>query len=55
METLLDALKVSVLLTVWLVMISAISFPTEFGRWLQLIDNGRFEFVDCDCTDEIAD
>lgn len=55
MNTLIDVLKVSVLLTVWLVMISAISFPTEFGRWLQKIDTGRFEYLDCDCMPEIAD
>jgi hypothetical protein len=55
MNTALDVMKMTILLTVWLVMISALSFPTEFGRWLQKIDNGRFEHLDCDCTDALED
>ncbi len=27
----------------------AMFLPTEFGRWLQSIDNGRYEYTDCDC------
>lgn len=26
--------------------------PEEYGRWLQQIDNGRYEMLDCDCTGE---
>lgn len=25
-------------------------YPVSFGQWLQQIDNGRFEYLDCDCT-----
>jgi hypothetical protein len=31
----------------------AVFAPVEFGRWLQKIDTGRFEFIDCDCTDPL--
>lgn len=27
--------------------------PEAFGRWLQKIDNGRFEMIDCDCTEPL--
>ena len=53
MTTLVDVMKFTVLLTVWLFMIAAISFPEDFGRWLQKIDTGRFEMLDCDCTEAL--
>ena len=53
MENLVNVMKFTVLLTVWLFMITAMSFPTDFGRWLQKIDNGRFEMIDCDCTEAL--
>lgn len=30
-------------------------YPEDFGRWLQKIDTGRFEMIDCDCTGEWAE
>jgi hypothetical protein len=27
--------------------------PVGFGRWLQQIDTGRYEHIDCDCTDPL--
>jgi hypothetical protein len=53
MNALLDVMKITVLITVWLMMITSITFPTEFGRWLQKIDTGRFEMLDCDCTEAL--
>lgn len=53
MTNLVNVMKFTVLFTVWLMLITAISFPTEFGRWLQQIDNGRFEMIDCDCTEPL--
>ena len=31
----------------------ALLAPEDFGRWLQKIDNGRFEHLDCDCTEPL--
>lgn len=55
MNTFNQVMLGTIMVTVWLVMISAISFPTSYGKWLQKIDNGRFEMIDCDCTAEAAD
>jgi hypothetical protein len=32
---------------------SASLAPESFGRWLQKIDTGRFEYLDCDCTEPL--
>lgn len=55
MDTLVGVMKFTVLLTVWLIMITAVSFPESFGRWLQQIDTGRFEHIDCDCTESLEE
>lgn len=31
----------------------AVLAPEDFGRWLQKIDTGRFEMIDCDCTEPL--
>lgn len=31
----------------------AMTSPESFGRWLQKIDTGRFEMIDCDCTEPL--
>jgi len=52
MNTVVDFFKAMILFVVFLMLISAISFPTEFGSWLNKIDNGRYGAVVYDLTDE---
>ena len=33
--------------------LTAVTLPEHFGYWLQLIDNARYEQLDCDCTEPL--
>lgn len=46
-----ELLIVATLSVVLATVASARFAPESFGRWLQQIDTGRFEMIDCDCTD----
>jgi hypothetical protein len=35
--------------------LTAILVPDAFGRWLQIIDEGRYTHLDCDCTEALDD
>lgn len=40
-----DSLIVALLLLAFIHALVAMCFPTPYGRWLQRIDNGRYEFM----------
>ena len=43
--------SIAVLMTlVVMLLLWARWYPEDYGRWLQQIDNGRFEMLECDCT-----
>jgi hypothetical protein len=46
MTQLRDTLIVSLLVLLFAHVLVAMCFPTPYGRWLQAIDNGRYEFLD---------
>lgn len=48
-----DLLLALILVQVMGIVATAVFAPTEFGRWLQKIDTGRFEMIDCDCTEPL--
>jgi len=41
-----DSLITALLLLAFVHLCVAMLFPTNYGRWLQHIDNGRYEFMD---------
>jgi hypothetical protein len=48
-----DMLLSFFLLFTIVLLIIALEDPTGFGKWLAKIDAGRYEFVDCDCTEPL--
>lgn len=48
-----ELLIIAILSAVFVVMLAAGFFPYHYGKWLQMIDNGRYEYLDCDCTEEL--
>lgn len=50
-----EVLKTFILGLLLSLLIVAAFLPESFGRWLQKIDTGRYEFVDCDCSEAIED
>lgn len=48
-----DLFIVVVLAQVVIFHLFAVFAPEDFGRWLQKIDTGRFEMIDCDCTEPL--
>lgn len=45
-----DLLLVVILIQVLTFFFWSVFAPGDYGRWLQRIDNGRFEMLECDCT-----
>jgi hypothetical protein len=45
MTQLRDTLIVSLLVLLFAHVLVAMCFPTPYGRWLQAIDNGRYEYI----------
>ena len=52
MRTVVEFFQAMILCVVFLMLITAISFPTEFGSWLLKIDNGRYGEIDYDFGQE---
>lgn len=50
-----EVLKTFILALLLSLLLVAALAPESFGRWLQKIDTGRVEFVDCDCSEAIED
>jgi hypothetical protein len=48
-----DMLISFVLLFAIICAIVAVEDPRGFGVWLQKIDQGRYEYIDCDCTEPL--
>lgn len=46
MTQLRDALIVSILLVVVTHLVWSAVYPNAYGKWLQKIDDGRYEFLD---------
>lgn len=53
MDTAIKIARFSVYASIAAILLAAIVMPTNFGRWLQKIDTGRFEMIDCDCTEPL--
>jgi hypothetical protein len=45
MTQLRDTLIVSLLVLLFIHVLVAMCFPTPYGRWLQKIDDGRYEYM----------
>jgi hypothetical protein len=48
-----DLLLTLILIQVFGILTTAVVAPTKFGQWMQKIDTGRFEYLDCDCTESL--
>lgn len=48
-----ELLVIAILSAVFGAMAVSVFAPEQFGKWLQKIDNGRYEYVDCDCTNPL--
>lgn len=42
-----------ILIQVFALTMTAMVAPEKYGEWLQRIDNGRFQMLDCDCTESL--
>jgi hypothetical protein len=42
-----------ILIQVFALTMTAMVAPEKYGEWLQRIDTGRFEMIDCDCTEAL--
>ncbi len=48
-----DALAALLLALIIGAMLAAAFVPNAFGKWLQKIDDARYEYLDCDCTESL--
>lgn len=48
-----ELLVIAIFSAVFAAMMVAAFAPYAFGKWLQKIDNGRYEYLDCDCTEPL--
>jgi hypothetical protein len=46
-----ELLIIAILSAVMGVMLAATFAPAKFGQWLQKIDEARYLYLDCDCTE----
>lgn len=53
LQMITQLMKIAILSAVLGVTVVAVVMPEHFGYWLQRIDNARYEFIDCDCTDSL--
>ena len=50
-KTIRELVLIQILIIMVGMALVALFAPVTFGQWLQKIDTGRFEMIDCDCTD----
>jgi len=48
-----ELLVIAILSAVFGAMAVFVFAPDKFGKWLQKLDNARYEYLDCDCTDPL--
>lgn len=48
-----ELLIIAILSALFGAMTVAVIAPGKFGKWLQQLDNGRYEYLDCDCTEPL--
>lgn len=53
LQLITQLLKIALLSAVLGMTVVAVALPDHFGYWMQRIDNARFEFIDCDCTESL--
>jgi hypothetical protein len=53
LQTVNEIFKFMLLVSAATLLLISLAAPEDFGRWLQKIDNGRYEHVDCDCTEPL--
>jgi hypothetical protein len=54
-KTVTEVARACLYISLFSILMTATFAPTAFGGWLQKIDNGRFEYLDCDCTEAYDD
>ena len=52
MRTVVDFFRAMILFVIFIMLISAITYPEDFGSWLNRIDNGRYGAMDYDYGQE---
>ena len=52
-KTIRELVLIQILIIMVGMALVAVFAPVTFGQWLQKIDTGRFEMLDCDCTESL--